>query len=216
MPAVKPAKKIAAKRKAPVKKKTAARKTPVRKKTSVKRKPAVKKPTGAAPRGNKFWMNRLSHGRKPKFKTPNELWLLCCEYFQWVEDNPLQEEKLFSYQGEIVKGTANKMRAMTLDGLYLFIGITRPTWYEYREKNGFSTITTQVEMIIRDYKFSGAAADLLNANIIARDLGLVDKKETDVGNKDGEAFRVASEIDLNVDPKEAQRQFMIAAKAGKL
>ena len=84
------------------------------------------------------------------------------------------------------------------------------------KSDDFSMITTRVDGIIRTQKFQGGAADLLNPNIIARDLGLVDKKETDVGNKDGEAFRVASEIDLNVDPKEAQRQFMIAAKAGKL
>jgi hypothetical protein len=31
--------------------------------------------------------------------------------------------------------------------------------------------------VILDQKFTGAAADLLNPNIIARDLGLTDKKE---------------------------------------
>lgn len=41
----------------------------------------------------------------------------------------------------------------------------------------FSGITTQVEEIVRTQKFEGASADLLNANIIARDLGLADKHE---------------------------------------
>lgn len=35
---------------------------------------------------------------------------------------------------------------------------------------------TRVEQIIRQQKFEGAAAELLNPNIIARDLGLADKK----------------------------------------
>nr|WP_261640834.1 DNA-packaging protein [Erwinia mallotivora] len=35
----------------------------------------------------------------------------------------------------------------------------------------------RAEQIIYNQKFTGAAADLLNANIIARELGLADKRE---------------------------------------
>ena len=42
---------------------------------------------------------------------------------------------------------------------------------------GFSDITTRAEEIIYDQKFSGAAADLLHANIIARDLGLKEQSQ---------------------------------------
>jgi hypothetical protein len=38
-------------------------------------------------------------------------------------------------------------------------------------------VTTRVDEIIRTQKFQGAAADLLNPNIIARDLGLSEKSE---------------------------------------
>ncbi|EII8497315.1 hypothetical protein ABMX35_004036 [Escherichia coli] len=38
-----------------------------------------------------------------------------------------------------------------------------------RADEGFCGVTTRAEDIIYDQKFSGAAADLLNANIIARD-----------------------------------------------
>ena len=69
------------------------------------------------------------------------------------------------------------MRAMTLDGLYLFLDITRQTFDNYRERDDFFTVTMQIEATIRSQKFAGAAADLLNANIIARDLGLSDKRE---------------------------------------
>lgn len=131
----------------------------------------------AAPKGNKFWTLRSSHGRRPIFASPEDLWAACCEYFEWVEKNPLLEERLFAYQGEVVRATVNKMRAMTLDGLHVFLDIHAQTWADYRAREDFSEIVTRVERVIREQKFTGAAADLLNANIIARDLGLRDKSE---------------------------------------
>ena len=41
----------------------------------------------------------------------------------------------------------------------------------------FSTIISRIEEVIYNQKFQGAAADLLNANIISRELGLADKSE---------------------------------------
>jgi len=132
----------------------------------------------AAPKGNRFWEARSKSGRNPIFDNPDQLWESCVEYFQWVEDNPLYEEKAFSYQGEIIKTDLYKMRAMTIGGLCIFLDICQNTWSSYRENNDFLRVTGQVEEIIRNQKFSGAAADLLNANIIARDLGLSDKVDT--------------------------------------
>ena len=40
-------------------------------------------------KGNQFWKMRETHGRNPIFETPEQLWVAACEYFQWVEDNPL-------------------------------------------------------------------------------------------------------------------------------
>jgi hypothetical protein len=131
----------------------------------------------AAPKGNQFWKARSSHGRKPIFKSSKQLQKACEEYFQWVEDNPLYEQKAFSYQGEIVKTDLYKMRAMTIGGLCLFLDMTQETWGQYRQNKDFSEVITQIEEAIRNQKFVGASADLLNANIIARDLGLKDKTE---------------------------------------
>ncbi|MGQ5734191.1 DNA-packaging protein [Serratia sp. IR-2025] len=131
----------------------------------------------AAPKGNRFWEARSSHGRNPKFESGDQLWSACCEYFQWVEDNPLWEMKPFAYQGEVTQAPVAKMRAMTLTGLCLFLDISDDTWRNYREKEDLLGVVTRAEKVIYDQKFSGAAADLLNANIIARDLGLAEKKE---------------------------------------
>jgi hypothetical protein len=131
----------------------------------------------AAPQGNDFWKQRSSHGRKPKFETPDDLEAACIEYFEWVEANPLYEAQAFAYQGKVTMQPVAKMRAMTISGLCIFLDITLQNWTEYREREGFSDITTRADEIIRTQKFEGASAGLLNPSIIARDLGLADKQD---------------------------------------
>lgn len=151
----------------------------------------------AAPKGNQFWKARTKHGRDKLFSSGEALWEACQEYFQWVEDNPLWEEKLFAFQGQITRDTVYKMRAMTIGGLCTFLDIDQSTWWEWRRQDGFSKIVTRVEEIIREQKFSGAAAELLNPNIIARDLGLVEKQET---KHDGE-LKVTNMTDEAIDAR---------------
>jgi len=70
------------------------------------------------------------------------------------------------------------MRAMTIGGLCVFLDINRATWNVWREKRpDLYEVITRAEEIIYQQKFEGASADLLNSNIIARDLGLTDKKD---------------------------------------
>lgn len=149
----------------------------------------------AAPNGNRFWEARSSHGRNPKFESPDALWAACCEYFEWVEANPLYEVKAFAFQGVVTQESLPKLRAMTISGLCIFLDITRQTWGTFRAMEGFSDITTRAEEIIYDQKFSGAAADLLNANIIARDLGLKEQSQVedvtpDKGDRDKRRSRI--------------------------
>jgi hypothetical protein len=128
--------------------------------------------------GNRLWEARSSAGPKPKFKDPDQLWTACVEYFEWVEENPLWEEKGFAFQGVVTRERFAKMRAMTIGGLCIFLDIDETTWRDWKvSRSDLSPIITRVEQVIRDQKFSGAAADLLNANIIARDLGLADKQD---------------------------------------
>lgn len=130
-----------------------------------------------APVGNSFWKQRSSHGRKPIFATPDDLWSAACEYFEWVEENPLRETKLFSYEGEIIEGEIPKMRAMTIQALCFFIGISRQGWSEYKAKQDFSEIAEEIEAVIFSQKFEGASGGFLNASIISRELGLADKQD---------------------------------------
>lgn len=130
-----------------------------------------------APKKNQYWKKRSSHGRKPIFATPEELFAACCEYFEWVEKNPLYEMKVFSASEGIRKVKVPKMRAMTIWGLIVFLDISFNAWKQYCAREDFIQICERVETIIKDQKFAGAAADLLNASIIARELGLRDAQD---------------------------------------
>ncbi len=127
--------------------------------------------------GNHFWEARSTHGRAPIFSNPEDMLDAANQYFRWAAANPLPEEKVFAYQGEITRTTIGKLRAMTIGGLCIFMGISRDAWDDYCKRADFIGITKAIAEVIRDQKFGGAAADLLNANIIARDLGLADKTE---------------------------------------
>jgi len=131
---------------------------------------------GRFAKGNRFWEARSSAGPKPKFADGESLWPACLEYFDWVAENPLMEVKGFAFQGVVTKESFPKMRAMTVGGLCLFLDVTHDTWIEWRKtRPDLSEVITRAEAIIYEQKFTGAAADLLNPNIIARDLGLADK-----------------------------------------
>lgn len=130
--------------------------------------------------GNSAWKARSSHGRNPVFSDPDQLWGAACEYFKWVEENPLWEVKSYQFQGAPVQDLIPKMRAMTIGGLCVFLDIAQQTFLNYKNNPDFLDVCTKIDQIIRDQKLTGAAADLFNASIIARDLGLADKQENNV------------------------------------
>ncbi len=156
----------------------------------------------AAPKGNQFWKKRSKHGTNPKFSLPDDLWDACCEYFNEVESNPLWESRVVQRNGEPEEFTLPKMRAMTVGGLCVFLDIDQTTWENYRSKQDFFRVTKKVDEIIRDQKFSGAAAGLLNPNIIARDLGLSDKQETNHGAADSLTELIKKVSGNTIGPKD--------------
>lgn len=154
----------------------------------------------AAPKGNRFWEARSSHGRKPTFATPEDLWAAACEYFTWVDDHPLYETKAFAFQGVVTTEELPKMRAMTNAGLCMFLDIGYQTFCDYEKREGYSEVIQTIKNVIRQQKYTGAAADLLNANIISRDLGLADKQAV-------ESSSVVTQIDVTASPEEAARVY---------
>ena len=157
----------------------------------------------AAPRGNKFWLARSKSGRNPKFSAPEKLWDACCEYFDWVEKHPLWETKAFSFQGVVKKARLPKMRAMTIQALTFFLDISDETWANYCKLPDFIGITTQIKKVIYSQKFEGAAADMLNANIIARELGLSDKVQNEHTGANGKPL-IPSAKEMTTDELKAE------------
>ena len=133
----------------------------------------------AAPKQNKYWQFRDKHGRDYKYK-PEELWTELIAYAEWVEDNPLLEQLTFHAQGTITKTDSPKMRAMTLKGFQLFADISHTTWDNYEKNEDFIAITTRIRDVIYTQKFEGAASNLLQPNIIARELGLREHSEQEI------------------------------------
>jgi hypothetical protein len=137
-----------------------------------------------APKGNEYWLDRQDHGRKKIYESPQELWAAAIEYFIWVDNNPLLAAEVVKYQGVASLTDLPKMRAMTEGEFVEHSLIGYSTWHNYCSgKDGYEDyleVTTRIKNIIKNQKFQGAAADMLNPNIIARDLGLVDKQHKDV------------------------------------
>lgn len=149
----------------------------------------------AAPAGNRFWEKRSSHGRNPIFASPDDLADAAAEYFEWVEGNPLWEDKLVTFQGAAIHEPVAKMRAMTLSGLCIFLDIDRKSFDNYANRQDFFPVASRIAEVIRTQKFEGASADLLNANIIARDLGLAEKNE--VSGPNGGPLETKSTMDVS-------------------
>lgn len=131
-------------------------------------------------------------GRPPAFDSPQEMWDRAVVYFKWCKENQLVETKAFSFQGEATYGYVPHMRAMTLEGLCAHLNIGVSTWHDYKKKPDFSDVTEAIQNIMTEQKFTGAAAGFLNANIIARDLGI--DKFADNDDTEAQALNITFEV----------------------
>jgi DNA-packaging protein gp3 len=128
-----------------------------------------------APKGNQFWKLRSKHGRDRIFATPEIMWEAACEYFEWCDKNPFQAVEVSAG----CKVTVPKMRPYTLSGLSIYLDVWTSYFDEFSKtcSKEFSEVISRIREVIYSQKFSGAASGFFNANIIARDLGLADKRE---------------------------------------
>ena len=131
----------------------------------------------SAPEGNQFW--KLADpdkiGRPPKFETPKDLWDEVVCYFQSCDENPIVVQETCKTDKGVNTKTLSHQVPYTWEGLYCYLQVCNLN--HYKEKEEFSSILTHIGNLIRNQKFTGAAVGIFNQNIIARDLGLVDKKE---------------------------------------
>lgn len=130
--------------------------------------------------GNQAWRNCIRQGTTiAEYQDPENVLKKVIDYFQWLEANPLSDTRLVSFEGESKLELIPKPRAATLQGLCIFLGISRDTWGKWRRglRPDLQPIIQFAEDFMWDSKFAHAAAGLMNPTVIMRDLGLADRSE---------------------------------------
>lgn len=115
--------------------------------------------------------------------SPKQLWEKAVDYFEWYRTHPLFAPK---WDRGILMAEP-RPRAMTELSFCSFAGISQEIFGNYKKGNvgepqwgdQMKTVCLEIADRIRSQKFEAAAVDLMNANIIARDLGLADKKQVE-------------------------------------
>lgn len=130
----------------------------------------------AAPIGNQYWKIRSKSGRSKKY-SPRMLLRKANEYFQYCIDNPLYRSEIIKYKDhhEIVEVPV--LRVFSIEGFCVFADIAVKTFHNYEKEEDFLQVTSRIRGVIENQQLEGASANLLNANIIARKLGLADKQD---------------------------------------
>lgn len=134
----------------------------------------------AAPKGNNYWEFRNKHGRDFKY-TPDAFWDEAVSYFEWMKD------RVWNKKDPIKSGDAAgtlidvpTQTPMSITSFCLFADIDENTFQRYEKEDGYQdfwAVTKAIKGIIESNQFEGATVGAYNPNIIARKLGLSDKKE---------------------------------------
>ena len=133
--------------------------------------------------GKNEWFAARQQGRPELYDTPEKLAKYIDGYFHWLEANPLEAAQLFAYKGRTRLAKKPLRRVPTIKGLCLFLGVSYPTWCAWKRDDhagyrpDLSNLIEATEDMIYQEKFAGASSGLYDSRIIARDLGLVDKRE---------------------------------------
>lgn len=128
-----------------------------------------------------LWKQSNPLDKKKKFETPKAMLEAACSYFNFIDKNPFYRAEAKVVEGQIENASVPVMRAYTWDGLCIFLGIGEAYFREFRRKTiehsdpDYVTVIEWIGKVIKNQKFTGAASGFFNAQIISRDLGLVDK-----------------------------------------
>lgn len=159
------------------------------------------------------WKQQSRVGKPRKFRSAQALLKAIISYFEWIEANPLVESADFHFQGDVVPHNKPLMRAMTITGLCLHIGVTTKCWRQWRSKDNdvddkgsvdWRYVIDWAESVIWEQKFTGAAAGLLKENIVSRELGLQEQIKNTL---DGD-------VNFEVGLDDATKAYMEAMKGG--
>lgn len=127
-------------------------------------------------------------GQPKKLQSSKKLWEFFCIYFEWAKSNPIQKED-FIKSGEMA-GTKIKVdleRPLTWAGFEAMLRdkniIAKMEDYKANKEGRYSEYTeviSRIDGIMWEDKYAGASVGIYNANIISRDLGLIDKVQNSI------------------------------------
>ena len=137
------------------------------------------------------WSNHktaISKNGTKSFKTPDELWAAACDYFDYIQKNPIIKKEFIKtgpFAGTEVP--VEVPRPFNWSGLNTFMTINGITTslYRYRYNDGdayndYQPVIKLIDDIMFNQKFEGAVVGIFKENIIAREIGLADKNNVTV------------------------------------
>lgn len=138
-------------------------------------------------------------GRPLKYK-PDELLEKFQEYVTWAREHPIPIVKKVTNtttKGDTYSSdaTEHKPRLLSVGGFMVFLGAER-SWWESLDRDDrkrckeFAVVKTIIRDFCDDYQKEMASAEIFNANIVSRLLGLADKKDITSG---GDKFNIIVE-----------------------
>lgn len=135
----------------------------------------------AAEIGNNYWQFRGKHGRDFKY-TPEAFINESLKYFEYMSSkvwNKMEAIKSGELAGNLIEIPTKT--PLSAESFCLFMDISMDTFRNYKSNEDsykdFFDVATHVQTIIDSNQFEGATVGAYNPNIIARKLGLADKKE---------------------------------------
>lgn len=135
--------------------------------------------------GNSAWEKRSSIGRRTIFSNPPKMWKAFTEYCQWCEDNPWKKHEYMVVDKVLTEVYKETERPYSWAGFCGFIGTSEAYFRQFKKSDAyknnpdFSTVISEIDSVMFSQKFEGAAVGAFNANIISRDLGLIDKTQSE-------------------------------------
>lgn len=148
--------------------------------------------------GNQFWKQRSKHGRDKLFESPDLLWGAACEYFEYTDSRKWTKKDWVGKDAiEVDRETETPY---TISGFCLYANASRQWWNKFKDNAtpDFLEVIARIEDIMFTQKFEGAAVGAFNTNIIARDLGMVEKTENKNTN-------LNQNIEIEIDEEKANR-----------
>lgn len=125
--------------------------------------------------------------KKKYIETPEKLWELFTEYVKHEQANPMYKVEYVGRDGE--KANTPLQTPIIFEGFECWLadqGIINDLGDYSSNKDGrydeYATIITRIRNNCFAQNFKGASVGLFNANIIAKKLGLVEKKQTEIKN----------------------------------